>query len=77
MLTTEENKASFSAEQILVCGSRSNLNTVAHSLYDVLRSFNESDVDIIFSETFPQEGVGMAIMNRLQKAAGYQLLKEE
>lgn len=77
ILTTEENKNSFQAEHILVCGSRSDLSSVAHSLYDVLRSFNESNVDIIFSETFPQEGVGMAIMNRLQKAAGYQLMTEE
>lgn len=77
ILTTEENAHFYQADKILVSGSRSDLSTVAHSLYDVLRSFNESDVDLIFSETFPQEGVGMAIMNRLQKAAGYNLIKEK
>ncbi|WP_409252256.1 L-threonylcarbamoyladenylate synthase [Bacillus sp. SCS-153A] len=77
VLTTEESADFYNADKILVTGSRSDLSTVAHSLYDVLRAFNESDVDIIFSETFPQEGVGMAIMNRLQKAAGYNLIKEE
>jgi L-threonylcarbamoyladenylate synthase len=77
VLTTKENKDFYTAEEILVCGSRSDLGSVAHSLYDVLRSFNKSEVDIIFSETFPNEGVGMAIMNRLQKAAGYNLIKED
>ncbi|MGM0843505.1 MAG: L-threonylcarbamoyladenylate synthase [Bacillota bacterium] len=77
ILTTVENKDFYKTDHILVCGSRSDLATVAHSLYDVLRVFNECDVDIIFSETFPQEGVGMAIMNRLQKAAGYQMLMEK
>ncbi|WP_456273045.1 L-threonylcarbamoyladenylate synthase [Bacillus sp. AK031] len=76
MLTTVENETRFEADHIIVCGSRSNLSTVAHSLYETLRHFNESDVDIIFSETFPQEGVGMAIMNRLMKAAGYNVVKE-
>ncbi|WP_421382096.1 L-threonylcarbamoyladenylate synthase [Bacillus salacetis] len=77
VLTTEENKDFYNADKILVCGSRSDLSTVAHSLYDVLRSFNGSDVEIIFSETFPNEGVGVAIMNRLQKAAGYNYIKED
>ncbi|RIW36142.1 threonylcarbamoyl-AMP synthase [Bacillus salacetis] len=76
VLTTEENKNFYQADKILACGFRSDLNSVAHSLYDVLRSFNESDVDIIFSETFPTDGVGMAVMNRLQKAAGHNLIKE-
>jgi L-threonylcarbamoyladenylate synthase len=76
MLTTEENKNFYQADKILVCGSRLDLSSVAHSLYDVLRSFNESNVDIIFSETFPTEGVGMAVMNRLQKAAGHNVIKE-
>jgi len=31
---------------------------------------------VIFSEIFPNTGVGYAIMNRLQKAAGYKLIIE-
>ncbi|MCP3739789.1 L-threonylcarbamoyladenylate synthase [Rossellomorea sp. BNER] len=77
VLTTAENKEAFTeADVIIPCGKREDLPTVAHSLYDTLRAFNSSDVDIIFSETFPEEGVGLAIMNRLQKAAGYRLIKE-
>jgi L-threonylcarbamoyladenylate synthase len=42
----------------------------------VLRSFNDYDVDIILSESFPHEGVGQAVMNRLMKAAGHQVISE-
>ncbi|HEY9576468.1 MAG TPA: Sua5 family C-terminal domain-containing protein, partial [Pseudobacillus sp.] len=59
------------------CGSREDLKTVAHSLYDVLRAFNETNVDIIYSETFPTTGVGLAIMNRLEKAAAHRWVYEK
>ncbi|MBM7648350.1 L-threonylcarbamoyladenylate synthase [Bacillus ectoiniformans] len=76
LLTTEEQMSFYQADVILPCGSESKLETVARSLYEVLRAFNESDVDMILSETFPYEGVGSAIMNRLEKAAGHRWLRE-
>ncbi len=75
VLTTEERKDDYQAECVIACGKREQLETVAHSLYETLRAFNKRDVDIIFSEVFPLEGVGLAIMNRLQKAAGYRYIK--
>jgi L-threonylcarbamoyladenylate synthase len=77
VLTTEENKHQYSADAILACGKRAELETVASSLYEVLRRFNQEKVDIIFSEIFPNIGVGHAIMNRLQKAAGNKMITEE
>lgn len=77
LLTTEERLSRFEADVVLPCGQREDLSTVAHSLYEVLRSFNETDVDIIYSETFPSEGVGLAVMNRLEKAAGHRWLREK
>ncbi|WCK54362.1 L-threonylcarbamoyladenylate synthase [Aneurinibacillus sp. Ricciae_BoGa-3] len=55
---------------VIACGQRADLHSVAHRVYDVLRTFDERGVDVIFSETFPAKGVGAAIMNRLNKAAG-------
>ncbi|KPL59376.1 L-threonylcarbamoyladenylate synthase [Rossellomorea vietnamensis] len=75
VLTTEERMDWYQADIIFSVGRRDDLNTVAQHLYDTLRAFNRSDVDIIFSEIFPEEGVGLAIMNRLQKAAGYRVIK--
>lgn len=54
---------------VLPCGRRSDLSSVARSLYGVLRAFDETCVQIIFSEHFPSHGVGEAVMNRLTKAA--------
>ncbi|QTN01614.1 threonylcarbamoyl-AMP synthase [Sediminibacillus dalangtanensis] len=69
VIASEELAAELNADHVNVCGSRDNLNEVAAHLYDALRSFKKSDVDIILCETFPETGVGQAIMNRLQKAA--------
>ncbi|MBT2756599.1 threonylcarbamoyl-AMP synthase [Mesobacillus foraminis] len=70
VLTTEENEARYQADVVISCGRRDALATVAEALYDTLRAFNESSVDIIFGEVFPESGVGTAIMNRLSKASG-------
>jgi L-threonylcarbamoyladenylate synthase len=76
VLTTGENRACYQADVVLACGWRRDLHTVASHLYDTLRKFDETDVDIIYSESFPAEGIGVAIMNRLQKAAGHQVIVE-
>ena len=76
VLATEETKDSYQADTTLVCGLRADLPSVASQLYDVLRTFDEKSVDIIYSESFPQDGVGQAIMNRLLKAAGNEVIHE-
>jgi L-threonylcarbamoyladenylate synthase len=30
---------------------------------------------LILSETFPEEGLGLAVMNRLRKAASYRIIE--
>ncbi len=76
VLTTEEHAGDYKADVVLTCGRRRELETVAAALYDTLRKFNQMDVDIILSEMFPGTGVGHAIMNRLQKAAGNKVMAE-
>nr|WP_257008409.1 L-threonylcarbamoyladenylate synthase [Bacillus sp. FJAT-45350] len=71
VLTTDENTTFYQkADLVLPCGSRNDLLSVATNLYDVLRSFDKIELDYIYAEPFPKEGVGVAIMNRLEKAAG-------
>lgn len=77
VLTTEEYQHEYKADVVLSCGVRSDLASVATKLYDVLRTFDASKVDVIFSESFPNEGIGNAIMNRLTKAAGHHIIIEE
>lgn len=52
-------------------GSRENEKTIARNLYAVLREFDDEGVDVIYSESFANVGIGNAIMNRLEKAAGH------
>ena len=74
VLATEETAGLYSAQIVIPCGQRAELHSVAQALYDVLRAFNEADLDLILSESFPRDGIGTAIMNRLEKAAGHRWL---
>ncbi|MGR9048484.1 L-threonylcarbamoyladenylate synthase [Halobacillus faecis] len=69
VIASDELAEKLSHNSLIRCGSRSQLNQVAEKLYGALREFKKSDVDLILCETFPEEGVGAAIMNRLNKAA--------
>lgn len=71
LLVTDETMERYKglATYILSYGSRSNLYGIAKNLFRRLREVDELDVDIIISEGFPDEGLGLTIMNRLRKAA--------
>ena len=56
-------------------GSRQDPKTIAVNLFKILREFDETDVQIILSETVEAVGLGQAVMNRLLKASGYQLIQ--
>jgi len=69
VMVSEELALKLTASNVKIVGSQIDLKTIAYSLYDTLRAFKKTDVDIILSETFIKEGLGQAIMNRLEKAA--------
>lgn len=52
-------------------GTRENEKSIAKNLYSVLREFDEEEMEEIYSESFSQQGIGRAVMNRLEKAAGH------
>lgn len=56
-------------------GSLEDELSIAHNLYGILREFDETGVDRIYSEAFDTPRMGQAIMNRLMKAAGHQMIK--
>mgnify|MGYP003375811009 CR=1 FL=1 len=75
IICTDESRELYSGGVIRSIGSRENPASVAHNLYALLREFDDLAVDYIFSESFSQDDIGQAIMNRLSKAAGYQIVK--
>ena len=76
VLVASEHQALYQADYVVTPGSLAELSTVASGLYDALRKFDQWKVDFIYSEVFPEEGIGKAIMNRLFKAAGHQLIEQ-
>ncbi|MEG1576398.1 MAG: Sua5 family C-terminal domain-containing protein, partial [Clostridium sp.] len=75
IICTDETKTMYVSGIIKSIGVREKEETVAHNLYAVLRDFDDLEVEYIYSESFPESHLGQAIMNRLNKAAGYRILK--
>lgn len=74
IIASAETISKYSRGIIKNIGTRENQISIAKNLYKVLREFDDEDVDYIYSESFAIDGIGQAIMNRLEKAAGHQIL---
>ncbi len=61
--------------KILSLGSRKNPETLASNLFRCLREFDEKAVEVIMAETTDVSGIGQAVMNRLLKAAGGNIIE--
>lgn len=75
IIATEETKAGYGHGAVKSIGTRTDADSIARHLYGVLREFDQLDVEIIYSESFPASGIGQAIKNRMQKAAGHQVIE--
>ena len=75
VICTDESRDCYTDGEVRSIGARKSQPSVAHNLYALLREFDDLGVDYIFSESFPKDHLGQAIMNRLSKAAGYKIVK--
>ncbi|MCI7812070.1 MAG: L-threonylcarbamoyladenylate synthase [Lachnospiraceae bacterium] len=75
VLCADETASMYSEGIIKKIGTLHDELTISRHLYGVLRDFDEEGVSSIFSETFETPMLGTAIMNRLKKAAGQQLIE--
>lgn len=73
VIATAENFSLYRADVVKNAGNRNDEATIARELYRVLREFDDEDVEVIYSESFDESGIGQAIMNRLLKAAGHNI----
>ena len=71
VMATEETKDLYKADIVLSLGSRERPEEIGANLFKYLRKFDFLGAERVYSEVFSEEGEGMAIMNRLNKAAGY------
>lgn len=74
VIATDDTKSLYQASIVKSVGNREDESTIAHELFKVLREFDDENVDVMFSESFDDSGIGQAIMNRLLKAAGHHVI---
>lgn len=70
VIGTTENLDRYRNEWVLDLGPRDSPETAAIRLYELLRFCDRLDADQIYIEGIPATGVGLAVINRLRKAAG-------
>ena len=75
VMATEETSDNYKEGLVLSLGKRQDLSSVAKNLFSTLREFDDNNIDIIISEAFIEKGLGVAIMNRLKKACGFDIIK--
>ena len=71
VMATTQTKDRYIGGEVLVVGDRTKPETIGANLFKILRKFDFIGVDIVFDE----DGEGAAIMNRLNKAAGFNYIK--
>lgn len=74
VLAFSENAGRYSADVVAELGSLADLSQAAQRLYGALRQFDDAGATYILAEVCPAEGIGLAVMNRLMKAAGHRLI---
>ena len=75
VIGTDESLSYYKDGDVRSIGSRKDEITIAQHLFGLLREFDESDISVIYSEAFETPQIGQAIMNRLIKAAGHQIIR--
>ncbi|MTI69001.1 MAG: threonylcarbamoyl-AMP synthase [Firmicutes bacterium] len=70
IMATLETSDKYQCENVVSVGSRKDFKTIAANLFKTLRYFDEIGVDIILAEAIDELGIGSAVMNRLTKASG-------
>lgn len=70
IMVKTENKNKYNGDlNLKILGPENNLTLCAINLYSVLREFDKDGTQIIIAENVREEGLGVAIMDRLRKAA--------
>jgi len=77
VLATDETRHRYKADVIKSLGSRDEPTCQAKNLFKLLREFDEEKVDVIIAEGVPLKHLGLAIMNRLRKASGFNIVKAD
>lgn len=77
VIAAQETADRYTADVVKSMGKRHDGETAARELFRILREFDEENAEFIYAEFFEGQGVGEAVMNRLLKAAGRQIIQAD
>ena len=75
ILCFEEEIAHLMPQNLLSVGPRDDLELQAHRLFDALRRTDDMQVDVIYGHLPPMDGIGLALYNRMIRAAAHTIQK--
>ncbi len=71
VLCFDEYRDCFSACVVACFGAQADLAAQARAVFNCLRAFDDTAVRQIWAQCPPDDGLGLAVANRIQKAAGF------
>jgi len=74
ILCFDEDIVHLEHQNVLTFGTKKDDETQAHELFDRLRRFDGMNVDRIYARIPAETGVGLAVYNRLIRAAGFEII---
>ena len=74
ILCFDEDAKLLAPKNLLTFGGHTDEEKQAHELFDKLRRFDEMKLDIIYARLPSDKGVGLAVYNRLIRAAGFTII---
>ncbi|MBM7582428.1 L-threonylcarbamoyladenylate synthase [Caldicoprobacter guelmensis] len=77
ILATCETKDHYKEGKVLVLGSRTQPAIMASNLFSALRQFDDMGVNIVLAEWIEPKDEGLAIMNRMLRAAAFRVVDAE
>lgn len=75
VISTYETAQFYKGENIFKIGGKTDEKEIARNLFSILRKCDDDNIEKIYIESFRESGIGFAIMNRLKKASGYNIVK--
>ncbi len=75
VLCAEETRKNYNGKHVYSLGSLKSEKEISAHLFAALRAFDTDKMEVIYSESFDKTKLAGAIMNRLRKAAGYQIMR--
>ncbi|OPZ92713.1 MAG: Threonylcarbamoyl-AMP synthase [Firmicutes bacterium ADurb.Bin419] len=75
VLATDQTIHLYPELLAVTLGSRLSPGTIAANLFKAFRDFDKTDVQVILAEAVDISGIGFAVMNRMKKAAGYNIIE--